>query len=196
MKTAKVGKDSVAQLGMDEEEEDVKERKPVLQKLESIVVPQESVVKRYLQFNGKLSNLVLVAGLFLLTQFACSGADAFVAYWIRVERNNYDGNTSISEIAMNNKEEQSDLRIRFVLISSSLVVLILFLGILRTLVFNSSTTRISKAIHREMLNGVLNTRLRFFEVNPSGRVLNKFSRDLGRWTFSCRKYCWTPCKCY
>lgn len=137
------------------------------------------MVKRYLQFNGKLSNLVLVAGLFLLTQFACSGADAFVAYWIRVERNNYDGNTSISEIAMNNKEEQSDLRIRFVLISSSLVVLILFLGILRTLVFHSSTTRISKAIHREMLNGVLNTRLRFFEVNPSGRVLNKFSRDLG-----------------
>lgn len=59
MKTAKVGKDSVAQLGMDEEEEDVKERKPLLQKLESIVVPQESVVKRYLQFNGKLSNLVL-----------------------------------------------------------------------------------------------------------------------------------------
>lgn len=40
MKTAKVGKDSVAQLGMDEEDEDVKERKPVLQKLESIVVPQ------------------------------------------------------------------------------------------------------------------------------------------------------------
>lgn len=30
-----------------------------------------------------------------------------------------------------------------------------------------------------MLDGVLDTPLRFYETNPSGRILNKFSQDLG-----------------
>ncbi|MFP5384782.1 MAG: ATP-binding cassette domain-containing protein [Bacteriovoracia bacterium] len=36
----------------------------------------------------------------------------------------------------------------------------------------------SEALHRKALEGVLSTTLRFFDANPTGRILNRFSRDL------------------
>lgn len=36
----------------------------------------------------------------------------------------------------------------------------------------------AESLHNNALNGVLSTVLRFFDANPSGRILNRFSRDL------------------
>lgn len=36
----------------------------------------------------------------------------------------------------------------------------------------------AEALHKNALEGVLSTPVRFFDANPSGRILNKFSRDL------------------
>lgn len=30
-----------------------------------------------------------------------------------------------------------------------------------------------------MFNGLISTKMRFFDTNPSGRILNRFSKDLG-----------------
>lgn len=37
----------------------------------------------------------------------------------------------------------------------------------------------SKALHLSMLTSLLGAQLRFFDSNPSGRILNRFSKDLG-----------------
>lgn len=39
--------------------------------------------------------------------------------------------------------------------------------------------RTSRALHLQMLDGLLATPMRFFDTNPSGRILNRFSKDLG-----------------
>ncbi len=36
----------------------------------------------------------------------------------------------------------------------------------------------AESLHKNALNGVLSTVLRFFDANPSGRILNRFSRDM------------------
>ncbi|XP_018579794.1 probable multidrug resistance-associated protein lethal(2)03659 isoform X2 [Anoplophora glabripennis] len=37
----------------------------------------------------------------------------------------------------------------------------------------------SKALHNQMFNNILQASMRFFDTNPSGRILNRFSKDMG-----------------
>ena len=37
----------------------------------------------------------------------------------------------------------------------------------------------TKKLHERMLNSVVNTKIRFFDQNPVGRVMNRFTMDLG-----------------
>lgn len=37
----------------------------------------------------------------------------------------------------------------------------------------------SKNLHSKMFSALLITPMKFFDTNPSGRILNRFSRDMG-----------------
>ncbi len=37
----------------------------------------------------------------------------------------------------------------------------------------------TKALHSKMLDSVMSTSIRFFDLNPIGRVINRFSKDVG-----------------
>lgn len=37
----------------------------------------------------------------------------------------------------------------------------------------------SKALHNKMFNCILRAPMKFFDTNPSGRILNRFSKDMG-----------------
>lgn len=39
--------------------------------------------------------------------------------------------------------------------------------------------RSSKKLHNKMFASLLNAPMRFFDTNPSGRILNRFSKDMG-----------------
>lgn len=39
--------------------------------------------------------------------------------------------------------------------------------------------RASKNLHNNMFNNIVYTTIRFFNMNPSGRILNRFSKDMG-----------------
>lgn len=45
--------------------------------------------------------------------------------------------------------------------------------------FYAVCVRASQRIHESMLNGLIATPMRFFDQNASGRILNRFSKDLG-----------------
>lgn len=40
--------------------------------------------------------------------------------------------------------------------------------------------RASRNLHNTMFNGVTRARMYFFHTNPSGRILNRFSKDMGQ----------------
>jgi ATP-binding cassette subfamily C (CFTR/MRP) protein 1 len=60
----------------------------------------------------------------------------------------------------------------------ALVLLLCSLNLLRSLYLFSRGLAASIDAHTELLKGVLRAPLRFFESNPIGRILNRFSRDL------------------
>lgn len=64
-------------------------------------------------------------------------------------------------------------------INAALVVGIFILGNIRSLGFFEVCMRASQNIYNSMFNGVISTKMRFYDINPSGRILNRFSKDIG-----------------
>uniref|UniRef100_A0A674EGC0 Cystic fibrosis transmembrane conductance regulator n=1 Tax=Salmo trutta TaxID=8032 RepID=A0A674EGC0_SALTR len=60
--------------------------------------------------------------------------------------------------------------------------------VLSLLMFNV-LVKAAQSLHNRMFNSILRTPVRFFDINPIGRVLNRFSKDIGQldaalpWTF-------------
>ena len=53
------------------------------------------------------------------------------------------------------------------------------LGLISAFVFLYISLRSSKYLHDKMVSGVLHAPVLFFDTNPTGRILNRFSEDLG-----------------
>ena len=63
-------------------------------------------------------------------------------------------------------------------IYAGLVGVALVLSLLRALLFFNTALNSSQVLHDDMLAAVLRAPVLFFDTNPVGRVLNRFSRDL------------------
>uniref|UniRef100_A0A8B9JLN5 Cystic fibrosis transmembrane conductance regulator n=1 Tax=Astyanax mexicanus TaxID=7994 RepID=A0A8B9JLN5_ASTMX len=74
-------------------------------------------------------------------------------------------------------------------LSSGLTVATLIFGFMRSLLMFNAMVRSAQTLHNRMFNCILRTPVRFFDVNPIGRILNRFSKDIGQvdsslpWTF-------------
>lgn len=64
-------------------------------------------------------------------------------------------------------------------IYSGLIVGTIIVTIIRSFVFFKVAMTSSKTLHSKMFNALLQAPMRFFDINPSGRVLNRFSKDMG-----------------
>ena len=53
------------------------------------------------------------------------------------------------------------------------------LSIMRAAAFFNAAINSSKHLHNSMLSAVLKAPVLFFDTNPVGRILNRFSRDIG-----------------
>lgn len=69
--------------------------------------------------------------------------------------------------------------INYVYIYTGIVLAIFFVGITRSLVFYRTCVRCSQRLHDMMFSALIRTGMRFFDTNPSGRILNRFSKDMG-----------------
>ncbi|XP_061696778.1 ATP-binding cassette subfamily C member 4-like [Syngnathoides biaculeatus] len=62
-------------------------------------------------------------------------------------------------------------------------------GFVRSLVFFNILVNSAQTLHNRMFDAVLRTPVHFFQINPIGRILNRFSKDIGYldsllpWTF-------------
>uniref|UniRef100_A0A0S7F1W1 MRP4 n=2 Tax=Poeciliopsis prolifica TaxID=188132 RepID=A0A0S7F1W1_9TELE len=63
-------------------------------------------------------------------------------------------------------------------------------GFVRNLLLFSVLVKAAQSLHNSMFNAILRAPVRFFDINPIGRVLNRFSKDIGQvdsmlpWTFT------------
>lgn len=60
-----------------------------------------------------------------------------------------------------------------------MVVALVVVSLLRSFMFFSMAMAASTRLHNNMFASITRAPMRFFHTNPSGRILNRFSKDMG-----------------
>ncbi|XP_017848791.2 multidrug resistance-associated protein 4-like [Drosophila busckii] len=121
----------------------------------------------YFQAGGTLFSFGCMAVVMLLSQVVCSSSDYFANTWTQQEQLRSQGKaTRLSTYAC-------------MYIFGVLTIGVVFFTIFRGYLFLKSCMHASKVLHERMFRCILNASMRFFHTNPSGRILNRFSKDIG-----------------
>ena len=116
--------------------------------------------KTYLSFMKEMGGflpLLMVFLIFLSNEFASIGYGRILAAWASGE---FSRNTSLA-------------------IMGALTAYIIFIYIVKNIVFSHIMVRASHRFHNKMLDRIVKNPVQFFDTNPLGRILNRFSNDLG-----------------
>lgn len=164
------------------------------------------VYKEYFTSGANACTLTLLALVLILAQFLTNSADYWLSYWTskETEKQKYlatncsyneksmrvlninasfnDRNISLSGTqdeqcnAENNSFLEKNLAIY---VYSGLIGGCILVTILRSIMFLKMSMKSSRNLHNKMFYTLIRTPMRFFDINPSGRILNRFSRDIG-----------------
>ncbi|XP_030376834.1 probable multidrug resistance-associated protein lethal(2)03659 isoform X2 [Scaptodrosophila lebanonensis] len=115
--------------------------------------------QKYFSSSGFVTFAIMLF-LCIATQVMASGGDYFVSYWVK----------------NNNQEDQTVDIWYFTAINGAIIIL----ALLRTFLFFNVAMHSSTNLHNTMFRAVSRAALYFFHTNPSGRILNRFSMDLGQ----------------
>ncbi|KAI8337487.1 P-loop containing nucleoside triphosphate hydrolase protein [Chlamydoabsidia padenii] len=133
-----------------------------------------SVYQAYMKASGGYLFWVLILFLFCLAQGSVVGQD----YWIRVWSAAY-GDMSTQSVGDHPLLKPSHINVNYYLFIYFLIgMLALLVTTLRSLVLFTGSLRASRHIHSQLLERILNAKVRFFDTTPLGRIVNRFSSDL------------------
>ncbi|KAH8318690.1 hypothetical protein KR074_001766, partial [Drosophila pseudoananassae] len=120
--------------------------------------------KEYLTAGSSWCMLFFILFLCLATQILSSAADYFLAYWVDKNQDKADMKTDPEDMYY----------------FTALNIAVVVFTIVRTMLFYHMAMRSSKQLHNAMYRGITRAAMYFFNTNPSGRILNRFSKDLGQ----------------
>uniref|UniRef100_A0A8C4HMG6 Multidrug resistance-associated protein 4 n=1 Tax=Dicentrarchus labrax TaxID=13489 RepID=A0A8C4HMG6_DICLA len=111
--------------------------------------------------------------------------DWWLAYWAD-EQEKLTANSTVIPNGQNVTALNTDF---YLGVYGGLTVATIIFGFMRNLLLFNVLVRCAQSLHNRMFSAILRTPVRFFDVNPIGRVLNRFSKDIGQldanmpWTF-------------
>ncbi|XP_011185639.2 probable multidrug resistance-associated protein lethal(2)03659 [Zeugodacus cucurbitae] len=131
--------------------------------------------------------------LFSITMFFCvaaqilgSGGDFYLSYW--VNKNEFVADTQSQnfgtrligrlygrDVRVNNETDPTDIYI-----FSGITLATVIFSLSRSLLFFTMAKQSSISLHNAMFRGLTRASMYFFHTNPSGRILNRFSKDMGQ----------------
>ncbi|GAB0088829.1 multidrug resistance-associated protein 4 [Sergentomyia squamirostris] len=126
-----------------------------------------SVWKRYFFAGSNCCGLIILLFVLILSQVITSGSDYFVNFWTQ------------QEFLRGLDQETIFTREECLLIYGLFILAVIFMTTIRGWMFFNLCMRASKQLHNKMFASILHASMIFFDANPSGRILNRFSRDMG-----------------
>ncbi|XP_065369875.1 probable multidrug resistance-associated protein lethal(2)03659 [Calliphora vicina] len=126
--------------------------------------------KKYFSSGGGYLVLAVMTFLCLAAQILASGSDYFLSYWVNKNENSFPESTQDSV-----KTDSIDIYI-FTGLNLAVIVFSMF----RSFLFFNLAMKSSTSLHNAMYLGVTRAAMYFFNTNPSGRILNRFSKDMGQ----------------
>ncbi|KAF5283719.1 hypothetical protein FQR65_LT13754 [Abscondita terminalis] len=125
----------------------------------------KSVYLSYLRSSSNFCIIFTTLALLVALQVILSCADYFVAYWVNLQQSKGG--------------ELDEFKIMLLLIYVALIISVIILSICRAVSFIQFCTKSSANLHDNMFRSIVKATMRFFNTNPSGRILNRFSKDIG-----------------
>lgn len=138
-----------------------------------------SYYKAYLTAGGCYTTLFVLI-LFTISQLVISFGDYFVSYWVRKEEARPSASENATIITDGGSEDVFFDREIDIIIFSALTFGAVIITLSRSFMFFNVTMKASRNLHDAMFAGVTRATMYFFNVNPSGRILNRFSKDVGQ----------------
>ncbi|XP_062528577.1 ATP-binding cassette sub-family C member 4 isoform X3 [Bombyx mori] len=148
----------------------------------------------YLRACGNAFVITLMLLVAVLAQLLGSASDWWTSFWVKLEEKNYashtlrtfdDRNETGSLQAADPRVDNaifSDVglsRYDCIYIYTGIVAALVAVTLLRSFMFFWIAMRASTRLHNNMFAAITRAPMRFFHVNPSGRILNRFSKDMG-----------------
>uniref|UniRef100_A0A336LKT5 Oxysterol-binding protein n=1 Tax=Culicoides sonorensis TaxID=179676 RepID=A0A336LKT5_CULSO len=160
-----------------------------------------TVYKKYFKASGGWCMFSFLAFMCIFAQFLASSGDYFLTYWVNkqenvteLQTNEFNNTETNSQTKRDIKEDWDNFWMKIASIWESFVndenfdvylftiitILTVVITLARSVIFFNSCMRASKNLHNTMFIGITHARMYFFNTNPSGRILNRFSKDMGQ----------------
>ncbi|KAG5875547.1 hypothetical protein JTB14_025761 [Gonioctena quinquepunctata] len=127
-----------------------------------------SVYAKYIRFGGGYLVFSTIVFFFLGTQFANSYTEKILSNWI----------DDVHETHLRNDTIGEKLSSSFTVMYSSLMLATMILSTVTSFLFFNFTRKSSVGLHKSMVESTINAVMQFFDNNPIGTILNRFSNDL------------------
>ncbi|XP_071570690.1 ATP-binding cassette subfamily C member 4-like isoform X2 [Temnothorax nylanderi] len=149
------------------------------------------VYKEYFHHGGNYFTLFILLLLFVISQVATTGNDYWLAYWTHLEdvrriKNsseakqfaNMYNNSFLGSIFSLNPDGLFST-VDAVYVYTFCIIACITNILFRNLLYTQICTNSSCNLHNTMFSNLLHAPMSFFHTNPSGRILNRFSKDMG-----------------
>ncbi|XP_076004891.1 ATP-binding cassette sub-family C member 4-like isoform X3 [Genypterus blacodes] len=131
---------------------------------------------KYLKAGASIAVLLFVILINSLAQVVYIMQDWWLAYWAD-EQEKLNINSTVIQTAQN---VTTELNLGFYLgIYGGLTAATIVFGFARNLLLFNVLVKCTQNLHNRMFSAILRTPVRFFDINPIGRILNRFSKDIG-----------------
>ncbi|XP_033213303.1 probable multidrug resistance-associated protein lethal(2)03659 [Belonocnema kinseyi] len=130
----------------------------------------------YFKAVGSFAFVVLMLIVSVLSQMVASGGDYFVAVWVNAEEK---FNRSKIFRGSNPDEDVSFDRDWYIYVYAILTLLTIIMVYVQVFIYYEMCMRASQTLHASMFSKIIRATMSFFHNNPSGRILNRFSKDVG-----------------
>ncbi|XP_032678119.1 multidrug resistance-associated protein 4-like [Odontomachus brunneus] len=148
-------------------------------------VVKGSLLVKYFQIGANLYRASFILFMFIITQIVVSLNDYFVPILLNAEeKRRYLANLESSNrttVSANATSLDTDIwpMTTYIYIYTGIVLSIFIVAIIRSWFLYNTCTMCNQRLHNLMFNALIRTGMRFFDTNSSGRILNRFSKDMG-----------------
>ncbi|ALC47144.1 CG11897 [Drosophila busckii] len=165
----------------------------VNQEQQSVGAVKFSVYASYFKALESTFLLGLIIVLFISARIMLTGVDYFLSRWVnweeKVARNAtmYAATTEVpvndtlatnATTTLDNNSVEGDIRQQLILFYATILSCTLIVYLMRTFGYFRMCLRISLRLHDRLFRGITRATMFFFNTNSSGRILNRFAKDI------------------
>ncbi|KAJ8983678.1 hypothetical protein NQ317_003466 [Molorchus minor] len=142
------------------------------------------VYRSYFRAGGNSFKTIFVLLSFIVSQLLSSSTDYFVNIWVNIEQwktenNNRTLNNTSPELSKQPFLSSILTEQNTIIIYSVIILTTIVITFSRSIYFFKYCMIASTRLHNFMFNKIVYATMRFFNTNPPGRILNRFSKDIG-----------------